>query len=104
MDNSSILKDIVTAINNETEREDIERGVRYSSGYEAYSILQAALERKDAASKDLKDALKSLWEGVKTEDETTASAMLGEVARTAREAAMAWVRVAAIAEKGARSV
>ena len=93
---TSLSQDMIHAVANETRRRE---GVTYHSAYESYAILSAELEIKAAVEKDLKKAMSELWDGVKAEDDDVVSAYLQNIARVARESAMAWVRVAAIAEK-----
>lgn len=57
-----------------------------------------ALEDKNAAEKDLKKSLESLWDGVKKEDDAVIIAFLQEISRVARESAMGWIRVAALSQ------
>lgn len=100
----TLLSDTVHCIRTERERIEDRSGSRYNSAYESYSVLMKALEDKSAAEKDLKDAVKKLWDGTKQEDEDVILAFLGEIGRVARESAMAWIHVAAIAEKAGNSV
>ena len=58
----------------------------------------------ELGQKNLKDALKDLWAAVKNEDNTAAAAYLKELERVARQSAMAWVSVAAIAQKAEESL
>ena len=101
---TSLLSDTVRCIRLERERIEERNGARFNSAYESYSVLIKALEDKSAAEKDLKDAVKKLWEGTKNEDEDVILAFLGEIERVARESAMAWVHVAAICRKAEDSV
>lgn len=103
-DPTTLLSDTVRCIRRELERIKERTGESYNSSYESYSVLMKALEDKSAAEKDLKDAVKRLWEGTKTEDEDVILAFLGEIERVARESAMAWMHVAAIAQKAEESV
>lgn len=58
-----------------------------------------ALEDKNAAEKDLKKSLESLWDGVKKkEDDAVIIAFLQEISRVARESAMGWIRVAPLSQ------
>ena len=93
---TSLSQDMIHAVANEVRRRE---GATYHSAYESYAILSAELEIKAAVEKDLKKAMAELWDGVKAEDDDVVSAYLQNIARVARESAMAWVRVAAIAEK-----
>lgn len=103
-DPTTLLSDAVHCIRKERERIEERSGARFASAYESYSVLMKALEDKTAAEKDLKDAVKKLWEGTKNEDEDVILAFLSEIKRVARESAMAWIHVAAIAEKAEESV
>jgi hypothetical protein len=93
---TSLSQDMIHAVANEVRRRE---DATYHSAYESYAILSAELEIKAAVEKDLKKAMSELWDGVKAEDDDVVSAYLQNIARVARESAMAWVRVAAIAEK-----
>ena len=101
---STLLTEIYAVIQNERERDAAENGESTASPYESYSLILAALERKDAAAKDLKDCVKELWSSVKDRNDGGITAYLGEIERVARESAMAWVRVAALAVKAVDSV
>lgn len=101
---ASLLSDTVHCIREEKDRIERRSGPFFNSSYESYSVLMKALEDKAAAEKDLKDAVKKLWEGTKNEDEDVILAFLGEIERVARESAMAWVHVAAICKKAEDSV
>ncbi len=103
-DPRSLLSDAVSCIRGERARIEERTGARYNSAYESYSVLIKALEDKSTAEKDLKDAVKKLWEGVRSEDGDVILAFLGEIERVARESAMAWMHVAAIAQKAGDSV
>lgn len=103
-DPSTLLIDTVHCIRKELTRIQERTGNSFNSSYESYSVLMKALEDKTAAEKDLKDSVKRLWEGTKNEDEDVVLAFLGEIGRTARESAMAWIHVAAIAQKAVESV
>jgi hypothetical protein len=103
-DPGTLLSDTVHCIRMERGRIEERTGTRYNSSYESYSVLMKALEDKSAAEKDLKDAVKNLWDGVKSENEDVILAFLGEIERVARESAMAWMHVAAIAQKAGDSV
>ncbi len=100
----SLDVDTVRCIAAERERLAQDTGARYNSGFESYGVLTAALEKKTAVEKDLKDAIKSLWEAVKEEDATTTAAYMKEIERVARRSAMAWMHVAAIAQKAEASL
>ena len=93
---TNLFQDMIHAVANEVRRR---KDATYHSAYESYAILSAELEIKAAVEKDLKKAMAELWDGVKAEDDDVVSAYLQNIARVARESAMAWVRVAAIAEK-----
>jgi|GEM_PF-6249359 hypothetical protein len=100
----SLDVDTVRCIAAERERISFDTGERYNSGFESYGVLTVALEKKTAVEKDLKDAIKSLWEAVKEEDATTTAAYMKEIERVARRSAMAWMHVAAIAQKAEASL
>lgn len=93
---TSLSQDMIHAVAKEVRRRE---AATFHSAYESYAILSAELEIKAAVEKDLKKAMSELWDGVKAEDLDVVSAYLQNIARVARESAMAWVRVAAIAEK-----
>ncbi len=103
-DPGSVVQDTFCAVAAELERLRTRSGENYASAYESYSVLMKALEDRTAVEKDLKDAVKQLWDGVKREDGPTTGAYLREIGRVARESAMAWIRVAAIAEKAIGSI
>lgn len=103
-DPGTLLSDAVHCIRTERERINERTGSKFNSAYESYSVLMKALEDKSAAEKDLKDAVKNLWNGTKNEDEDVILAFLGEIERVARESAMAWIYVAAIAQKAGESI
>lgn len=100
----TLLTDTVRSIRRELERVEDRSGARFNSSYESYSVLIKALEDKSVVEKDLKDAVKKLWEGVKSENEDAVLAFLGEIERVARESAMAWIHVAAVCQKAEESV
>lgn len=100
----TLLTDTVRSIRRELERVEDRSGIRFNSSYESYSVLIKALEDKSVVEKDLKDAVKKLWEGVKSENEDAVLAFLGEIERVARESAMAWIHVAAVCQKAEESV
>ena len=101
---STLLTEIYDLISNERERDAEENGQVTASPFESYSLILAALERKDAAAKDLKDCVKELWTSVKDRNDGGITAYLGEIERVARESAMAWVRVAALCGKAIDSI
>ena len=101
---STLLTEIYDVISNERERDAEETGQVTASPFESYSLILAALERKDAAAKDLKDCVKELWNAVKDRNDGGITAYLGEIERVARESAMAWVRVAALCGKAIDSI
>ena len=103
-DPGTLLSDAVHCIRAERERINERTSAKFNSAYESYSVLMKALEDKSAAEKDLKAAVKDLWDGTKKEDEDVILAFLGEIERVARESAMAWIHVAAIAQKAGDSV
>ena len=103
-DPGSVALDTFHAVAAELERLRWRSGENYASAYESYSVLMKALEDRTAVEKDLKDAVKQLWDGVKREDGPTTAAYLKEIERVARESAMAWIRVAAIAQKAVGSI
>ena len=101
---TTLLQDVLRSIRRERDRDAVRNGSQTHSGYESYSLILKLLEHKDAVSKDLKDCLKHLWEGVKQEDDAVVAAYCQEISRVARESAMAWVQVAAMADKAQDSV
>ena len=101
---NTLLTEIHGVIQNERERDGKENGYEVASAFEAYSLILAALERKDAAAKDMKDCIKELWNAVKDRNDGGITAYLGEIERVARESAMAWVRVAALCGKAIDSI
>lgn len=101
---TTLLQDVLRSIRRERERDAEKNGEYTNYPYESYSMILKLMERKDEVSKDLKDCLKSLWDGVKREDEDVVAAFCGEISRVARESAMAWVQVAAMADKAQDSV
>lgn len=100
----TLLTEVHAVISNEQERDAAENGACTASPYESYSLLQEALERKEAAAKELKDCMKELWTAVKDKNDGAITAYLGEIERVARESAMAWIRVAALARKAGDSL
>ena len=103
-DSTTLLSDAVHCIAAQRERIEDAEGRVYHSAFESYSVLLKALVDKNAAEKDLKKSLESLWDGVKKEDDAVIIAFLQEISRVARESAMGWIRVAAIADKAGASV
>ena len=101
---TTLTEDIVRAIRRELERNRARSGDAYHSAFEAWGVLIAALEEKDAINKDLKNAQKELWDGVKNENDDVVAAFLNDIGRVARESAGAWIRVAAIAKKAGESL
>lgn len=101
---NTLLTEVYEVIANERQRDAAANGSETASPYESYSLLLAALERKDATARELKDCLKELWNGVKEDNDGAVIAYCGEISRTARETAMAWIRVAALADKAAESL
>ena len=100
---STLIQDVLHDIGREREREAARHGEYTSSPYESYSLISAALERKDDIAKELKDCMKQLWNGVKQEDGDVVRAFCGEISRVARDSAAAWIAVAAIADKAGDS-
>lgn len=103
-DPGSLVADMIHCIAGDLERIRIRDGETFNSRYESYSVLLKALDDKTAVEKDLKSAVKDLWDGVKLEDDNTVSAYLKNIERVARDSAMAWVRVAAICQKAEASL
>lgn len=101
---TTLFEDVVRSIGSERERINEAEGKHFASGFESYAVLNAAIEEKAAVEKDLKDNLKNLWTAVKAKNDTEESAYLKEIERVARQSAMAWVRVAAIAQKAEASL
>ena len=101
---TTLFEDVVRSIGSERERINEAEGENFASAFESYAFLNAAVEEKAAVEKDLKDNLKSLWTAVKAKNDTEESAYLKEIERVARQSAMAWVRVAAIAQKAEESL
>lgn len=100
---SSIVGDIYLAVKYQVNRDAEENGAYTASAYESYSLLIKALEDKDAAGKDLKDCMKTLWTATKENNEDMQQAYLQEIERVARASAQAWVVVAALAVKANES-
>ena len=74
---TTLLTEIYDVISNERERDEEENGQVTASPFESYSLILAALERKDAAAKDLKDCVKELWSAVKDKNDGGITAYLG---------------------------
>lgn len=103
-DLGSVVRDTLYCISAELDRIKARTGERYASAYESYSVLMKALEDRTAIEKDLKDAVKQLWDGVKREDDDVVAAFLKEIERVARDSAIAWIHIAAIAQKAEESL
>jgi len=101
---TTLTEDVVAAIRTQVERITANSGETYHSAFEAYGILCAALEDKDAISKDLKKAKEELWDSVKGGNDDATAAFLADIRRVARESAAAWISVAAIAKKAEDSL
>ncbi len=99
IERSTIVSDVYEIIRRQRLRDRFENGSINSSNFESYSLLLKAIEDKDSASKDLKDLMKSMWNGVKQNDDTVVGAYAQELCRVAERSIAAWVVIAALAQK-----
>ena len=102
-DNLDLVENILLAVKYQKNCDAERNGPYTASGFEAYALIQKALEDKDIVSKELKDCMKELWIAVKGRDAYTQQTYLQEISRIARNSAEAWVIVAALAEKANES-
>ena len=98
-DLGTVLADAYEIIRRQRYRDRIENGAVNSSNFESYSLLLKAIEDKDAAAKDLKELMKQMWSGVKSNEDSVVGAYAQELLRVAERSISAWVVIAALAQK-----
>lgn len=98
-DLGTVLADTYEIIRRQRYRDRIENGAVNSSNFESYSLLLKAIEDKDAAAKDLKELMKQMWSGVKSNEDSVVGAYAQELLRVAERSISAWVVIAALAQK-----